>query len=89
MGYKFVTECSVNGQYTSTEHTTPEEAIAVVEEVGKGRVIEFLVQRNMPGCLPEFVDKSLNMWSLGDGEWWSHYIYDGHGGKLERERPHY
>lgn len=70
---------------------SPEEAIAFAEKEGRGEVVRFFKERNMPHCLPAWVSKSSGMWTFnrdGDGKWWSHYIYDGHGGKLKEEKPH-
>lgn len=70
------------------DYATPKEAIDVVEAKGHGSVIEFMLERNREGCLPDYVHRSLNLWSFQDGEWWSHYIYSGTGEKIAREKPH-
>lgn len=72
----------------NVDHPPPEEAIAAVEAVGSGSVVKFRLNRNLPGCLPEFVHNSCAMWSYEDGIWHSHYIFDGHGGKMAVEKPH-
>ncbi|MGK2884358.1 MAG: hypothetical protein ACSLE8_06215 [Rhodococcus sp. (in: high G+C Gram-positive bacteria)] len=70
------------------DYDTPEQAIAIVEAKGSGSVVKFYLERNLVGLLPEFIHRSLSLWSYEDGIWHSHYIYDGHGGKLAVERPH-
>jgi hypothetical protein len=72
---------------TYTEHTTAAEAVARVEKFGYGSIIKFNQEMNLPGCLPLWVSRCSAMWSFENGEWWSHYLFDGIGGKLEKERP--
>jgi hypothetical protein len=72
----------------SKDFDTAEEAIQYVESSGEEHsVVKFLLEPNLPGRLPEYVHKSVGLWSYQGGEWWSHYIYDGTGAKLERQRP--
>lgn len=78
---------NVNGRY-DLDFDRPEDAIAHVEKEGSGSVVKFVGSRNLPGCLPETVYRSSCMWSLQDGEWWSHYIFSGTGEKVNREKPH-
>lgn len=80
-----VFEASIRGQCTN--HETAEDAIKAVEDNGGGNVVKFVKRPNLPGCLPSIVLNSVGLWSYENGEWWSHYIYDGHGGKLNQERP--
>lgn len=74
-------------QADSRDYATPEEAIAAVEAKGDGSVVRFHLDYNLPHCLPKIVHRSSAMWSFEGGEWWSHYIFDGTGGRLEKEKP--
>jgi hypothetical protein len=67
---------------------SPEEAIGMVEKAGQGSVVLFHGSPNRPGCLPDIVWRSCAMWSFQNGEWWSHYIFDGRGDKVAQEKPH-
>jgi hypothetical protein len=75
-------------QAFNTDYATAEEAIAAVEDKGSGRVVKFMMERNLPNCLPEYVHRSIGLWSYQDGKWFSHYIYDGRGDRLAEEKPH-
>jgi hypothetical protein len=72
------------------DHPTPEAAIASTEAHGSGTVVAFVVTRNLPGCLPELVHSSCNMWTYNlreDAKWRGHYIFDGHGDAINEEKP--
>jgi hypothetical protein len=66
---------------------TAEEAATHVEQCGKGRVVKFYGEANMPFCTPAIVYKSITMWTLADGKWREHYIHDGHGAAFQESRP--
>jgi hypothetical protein len=85
--YVFHASGFVNGVYTTRDCLTSQEAIARVESWGGGSVVKFRKERNLPNCLPEYVLRSLAMWTFDDGQWWSHYIFDGHGEKVAQEKP--
>jgi hypothetical protein len=76
-----------NPEYNRIDFDTAEAATAAVEEVGKGQVVKFYGQPNMPFCLPKIVYKSSTMWSLKEGKWFEHYIHDGYGNPVAESRP--
>ena len=70
---------------TSQDFPTAAEAIACIEERGEGSVVKFVVEPNLPGCLPAEVHRSCALWSFDGKKWWGHAIFGG-SGKWE-ERP--
>jgi hypothetical protein len=46
-----------------------EEARKAVEACDEGRIVTFVRSKNLPGCLPEFVDKSCSMVCWRNGVW--------------------
>ena len=44
-------------------------AIALIEECGGGNMVAFRRERNVSGCLPEFVEKSCGSACFEDGQW--------------------
>jgi hypothetical protein len=69
------------------EFDTAEAAATFVECVGSGSVIKFHVEPNLPGCLPEMVYRSCEMWTLDGGVWTARAIFGGSGESLGVERP--
>ena len=86
MSYVFQASSYFPAKYDE-DHATAEAAIEKIEALGEGRVVKFNVEPNLPHCLPEFVHRCVGMWSYGDGIWNHHYIYDGHGGVMDHEKP--
>ena len=75
-------------QAQGADYATAEQAALAVEAAGSGSVVEFLLEPNLPGCLPAFVHKSLALWTLEGGKWTSRAIHGGGGGEsLGEERP--
>lgn len=69
---------------------TAEEAIRIAEQNVSAQVVKFVLEPNMPRCLPEFVHRSISLWSFDsnrDKKWLEHYIYDGYGNPLEEGKP--
>jgi hypothetical protein len=58
-----------------------------VEAHGSGSVVQFILERNRPGCLPVFVHKSLAFWTLDGGKWVKRGIFGGSADALGEERP--
>lgn len=71
----------------STDFDTPEAAAAACEAAGSGQVVKFHVERNMPGCLPEFVYRSCALWTLEAGVWTARSIFGGSADSMGVERP--
>ena len=68
------------GQYVGQDYNTAKEAIEAIEANGRGKVVKFFGQRNMPHCLPETVWRSSAMWVLTPEKGWQgHDIFSGHG----------
>jgi hypothetical protein len=82
-GYTFQARCG-----TSTlDYDSAASAITQVETYGSGSVVKFRQERNLPNCLPEYVLKSLGMWTYEKGIWHQHYIFDGTGGVMGEDKP--
>lgn len=54
---------------TRTEYLTREEAVDHVVSHGSGQLIKWLIERNIAGCLPEYVHKSLSLDVYEFGKW--------------------
>jgi hypothetical protein len=70
-----------------TDYPTADEAATAVEAAGSGSVVKFHVERNMPGCLPEFVYRSCALWTLDGGVWTARSIFGGTADSMGVERP--
>lgn len=72
------------------DFATAEEAIAHCEASGhpECNVVKFRLEPNMTDCLPAFVHRSLDLWTLRNGVWRAHYIHDGAGAPVCEEKPH-
>ena len=71
---------TAQGQYVGHDYDTAEQAIEAVEANGRGQVVKFFGERNMPHCLPETVWRSSAKWSLTPEKGWQgHNIFDGYG----------
>jgi len=55
--------------YHVEDYSTLESAKACVETAGSGSVTTFIRERNLPNCLPEFVDRSCAMITYESGAW--------------------
>lgn len=75
------------GTFRTQDCTTAEEAAQAVERAGAGSVVEFILERNMPGCLPEMVRKSVSLWTLEAGTWTKRSIFGGTAEGMGEERP--
>lgn len=86
---KGVLESSVFQASTNkVDYPTAEEAIAEIERAGKGRVVRFYLEQNLPGRLPAVEHRSTGMWSYDGKEWHAHDIHSGHGYAYAVEKPH-
>jgi hypothetical protein len=74
-------EASMAPSYRTTDYNTAEEAVAAVMKAGDGKVVKFLMERNLPNCLPEWVARSLATWVYEEGQWYMLYIFSGDGGR--------
>lgn len=59
----------------SVEYVSEEQAKAKLEEVGGGELIKWLIERNLPGAMPDYVHKSLGLEVLENGTWKSVNIF--------------
>lgn len=57
------------------EYLTREEAVDYVVSQGSGQVIKWLIERNLPGCQPDYVHKSLSLDVYESGYWRSVNIF--------------
>ena len=79
---------TADGRYTGQDFDTAEEATKAVQANGRGRVVKFHGQPNMPHCLPEIVWSSCGLWTLShDKGWQAHSLYDGYGRAYEQSTP--
>jgi len=78
---------TANGQYIGQDYNTAEEATKAVEANGRGQVVKFHGQPNMPHCLPETVWSSCGLWTLTEKGWQQHSLFDGYGRAFEQSTP--
>jgi hypothetical protein len=64
-------------KYRTLDCETMEEAKAEVEAAGSGSVVSFRRERNLPRCLPEFVDKCFAMETFENGAWRHVNVFGG------------
>lgn len=76
-----------DGRYRGHDFNTAEEAATAVETAGGGSVVKFRKERNMPHCLPEFVLKSLNLWTFENGKWDAKGIHGPAAFSMGEARP--
>lgn len=53
------------------------DAKKAIEACDEGRLVTFVRSRNLPGCLPEYVDKSCGMDCWNKGAWRAVNIFEG------------
>lgn len=58
-----------------TEYLTREEAVNHVVSQGSGQVIKWLIEKNMEGCQPDYVHRSLSLDVYEFGKWRSVNIF--------------
>ena len=57
------------------EYLTRKEAVDYVVSQGSGQAIKWLIERNLPGCQPDYVHKSLSLDVYEFGNWRSVNIF--------------
>lgn len=76
-----------NRQFRRLPFETPQEAIEVVEKAGTGNVAKLRLVENRPGCLPEFLFRSVSFWRYENGQWKEVDIYCNMGSALGKSKP--
>lgn len=75
-------------QSAGQDFETAAAAVADVEERGGGEVIQFLQERNLPGCLPAYVLRSLALWDYTtEGGWTQYSIFGGIAQPMNHDKP--
>lgn len=77
-----------NEKYKTEDFNKAEDAIARIEQIGKGSVIKFVQQKNLPGCKPDIVQRSNALWRYDAGQWTELSIFSGTTEPLNRTKPH-
>jgi hypothetical protein len=80
----FVYQATIAPKFQPVDYPTLGDAALAVQQSGSGSVVKFIRNRNLPNCLPEYVLKSLAMWTFENGKWYSIYIF-GSGGRVEQD----
>lgn len=61
--------CGVIYVANRVDYVSQTDARVAVEAAGSGRLVTFVRERNLPHCLPEFVDKCCNLEVYENGVW--------------------
>lgn len=76
-----------DGRYRGHDFNTAEEAATAVETAGDGSVVKFRKEGNIPGLQPEFILKSLCLWTFENGKWDAKGIHGPAAFSMGEERP--
>lgn len=76
-----------DGYYRKHDFNTAEEAATAVETAGDGSVVKFRKEGNIPGLQPEFILKSLCLWTFENGKWMRKGIHGPTAVDMGEERP--